>query len=132
MDRKKLKPDSENQESSYPAATIEKLDFCMKQYRPYTRNDFTLYHLSVITNIPETDIENYLGESSQSFAQYLCKWRVKHAICLLDKETSWNLDIKTIGLLSGFSSEKRFTEAFIRLEGIYPKDYQSQIHTSKS
>jgi transcriptional regulator GlxA family with amidase domain len=132
MDMKDLTQFSENQESSFLAATIDKLDFCMKQYRPYTRHDFTLHHLSVITNIPEKDIENYFRNSPLSFDHYLGQWRVKLAKSLLDKETSWNLNIKTIGLLSGFSSAKKFIEAFFLFEGISPEEYQSQIHPSKS
>lgn len=132
MDSGNFTPLTENTATGSAETTGDKVDFCMKHYQPYLRKDFSLQHLSLIINVPVKDIENYFGHSSIAFEQYLCKWRVKLAKSLLDKETSWNLDIKTIGSLSGFSSTKKFTEAFFRFEGISPEEYQSQINKSKS
>jgi AraC-like DNA-binding protein len=120
----------ENPESQQPDETVAKLDFCMEHYRPYIRHDFNMNQLSVITNIPVSDIEFYFNWSHRSFIQYVDEWRVKHAKNLMNKENTLNLEIKSIGSLSGFSSFRKFTEAFTTIEGISPEIYQSQINQS--
>jgi len=120
----------ENRESQPPDETAAKLDFCMEHYQPYIRHDFNLHQLSVIANIPVSDIENYFSQSTQPFNQYLNEWRVKHAKNLMNKESTLNLEIKSIGILSGFSSCRKFTEAFTTIEGISPEIYLSQIKKS--
>ena len=113
-------------------AISKRADFCMKQYQPFLRKDFSIHHLSMIINVPVPDIENYFSQSLLIFEQYVSKYRVKYSKSLLEKETSSNLEIITIGSLSGFSSTKKFIEAFRRFEGISPKDYQASINQTLS
>ncbi len=119
-----LSPLTQNTAAGHSDAIGKKADFCMNHYRPYLRKDFCLHQLSLITNIPEQDLENYFGQLPLPFDQYLCQWRINHAKILLKRASNWNLDIKTVGSLSGFSSTKKFTEAFIHREGISPLEYQ--------
>jgi AraC-like DNA-binding protein len=123
---------NENPESQHQAETGVKVDFCMEHYRPYIRHDFNLHHLSVIAKIPESDIEFYFNRSARSFNQYIDEWRIKHAKILMNKENTLNLDLKSIGSLSGFSSIKKFTEAFTSIEGISPEEYQKRSNKSQS
>jgi transcriptional regulator GlxA family with amidase domain len=122
----------ENPESQHLAETATKLDFCMEHYRPYIRHDFNMHQLSVIANIPVSDIEFYFSRSHRSFIQYIDEWRIKHAKNLMNKGNTLNLELKSIGSLSGFSSCRKFTEAFTTIEGISPEIYQSQINKSIS
>ncbi len=103
-----------------------KADFCMHHYQPYHRKDFNLHHLSVITNIPETDIKTFFSQSPKPFDQYLDEFRVKYAKSLMSTGKVNGMGTRIIGALSGFSSARRFIEAFIRFEGISPEKYQSQ------
>jgi AraC-like DNA-binding protein len=111
----------ENTEANHLAAIGAKVEFCMEHYQPFLRQDFSLHHLSVITNIPVSNLENYFNQSPQSFNQYLDEWRVKYAKNLMSSGKVRDMEIKTIGSLSGFSSAKKFTEAFKHIEGILPE-----------
>ncbi len=122
----------ENPESQQPDETAAKLDFCMEHYRPYIRHDFNMHQLSVIANIPVSDIEFYFNWSHRSFAQYIDEWRIKHAKKLMNKENTLNLELKSIGSLSGFSSVNKFIETFTTIEGISPEIYQSQLQEPPS
>jgi AraC-like DNA-binding protein len=95
----------------------------MEHYRPYIRHDFNMHQLSVIANIPVSDIEFYFNWSHRSFTQYIDEWRIKHAKKLMNKGNTLNMELKSIGSLSGFSSAKKFTEGFIIIEGISPEIY---------
>lgn len=130
MDKKDLKSVSVKSETDHLAAIGAKVDYCMQQYQPFIRHDFSLRHLSVITNIPETDIETFFRQSPQLFNQYLDVWRVKYAKNLMSTEKVRGMEIKTISALSGFSSAKKFIEAYKKIEGISPEMYQSQINKS--
>lgn len=132
MNAKDFTPLSNNTEANRLAATGAKVDFCMKHYQPFLRHDFSLHHLSVITNIPESNLEIYFRQTTQPFNQYLDEWRVKYAKNLMSKGKVRDMETKTIGLLSGFSSARKFIEAYKRIEGISPEDYQSQIYKAKS
>lgn len=113
---------SENSEASRLAAIGAKVEFCMENYQPYLRQDFNLGQLSVITNIPVSNLEIYFNQSSiPSFNQYLDKWRINHAKNLMSSGKVRGMEWKTIGSLSGFSSVKKFTEAFKHIEGILPE-----------
>jgi len=131
MTKKGLKTASENSENKHLAETATKVDFCMEHYRPYIRHNFNLNQLSVITNIPVSNLEIYFSQSLHSFDQYLDVWRVRHAKNLMNKGKVRDMELKTIGSLSGFSSAKKFTEAFTSIEGIPPEIYHSQINKSK-
>jgi transcriptional regulator GlxA family with amidase domain len=122
--------DFEIPDSQHLAETAAKLDFCMEHYRPYIRHDFYMHQLSVIANIPVSDIEFYFNRADRSFIQYVDEWRIKHAKTLMNKGNTLNLELKSIGSLSGFSSYRKFTEAFTTIEGISPEIYQSQINKS--
>ncbi len=75
MAKKGLKTASENSENKHLAETPTKVDFCMEHYRPYIRHNFNLNQLSVITNIPVSNLEIYFSQSLHSFDQYLDVWR---------------------------------------------------------
>lgn len=111
--------------------TGSKLDFYMQHYRPYVRPDLSLNQLSIITNIPAPILEAFYESTAQTLEQYLDGWRVRHTKNLMKKENIPNLDLKSISSLSGFSSIKKFAEAFKKIEGISPEIYQSQINESK-
>ncbi|MCF8366550.1 MAG: hypothetical protein K9H16_12255 [Bacteroidales bacterium] len=132
MDTKDLTPVSENTETDHLAEIGTKVDYCMQQYRPYIIHGFNRYHLSVVTNIPETDIENFFSQSSQPFDQYIDQWRVKYAKTLINTGKVRSMEMKTIGSLSGFSSAKKFIEAYRKIEGISPEIYHLQIEKSAS
>ncbi len=129
-------PDAEIQvaddpETNYLAAIGSKIDFCMGQYHPYLRPDLTLDQLSVITNIPVSSLENFFNHAlNRPFNQYLDGWRVKYAKNLMHSGKVRDMELKTIGSLSGFSSVKKFIDSFVHLEGISPEAYQSQINTT--
>ncbi len=125
-------PVFERTEPHNPVLIAEKTAFCMKQYQPYLRNDFNLHHLSLIINVPLTELEKYFSQSDLNFVRYLDQWRAKHAKNLMDHEKYRNLDVKTIGSLSGFSTIKKFNEAFTGMEGITPETYQAKINKSSS
>jgi transcriptional regulator GlxA family with amidase domain len=120
-------PDAEIQvaddpETNYLAAIGSKIDFCMGQYHPYLRPDLTLDQLSVITNIPVSSLENFFNHAlNRPFNQYLDSWRIKHVKKLMDLGKAKGLELKTLGLLSGFSSERKFVEAYKRFEGHSPE-----------
>jgi YesN/AraC family two-component response regulator len=122
---------TEKSATSPPETILERADFCMKHYQPYLRKDFNLDHLSSILNISKQALDLFFRQSHLPFDQYLEKWRVLHAKGILEKYAARDLEIKTIGSLSGFSSERKFVEAFKKIEGISPEIYQSQINESK-
>lgn len=132
MGTKDLTPVSENTETDHLAEIGAKVDNCMQQYRPYIMHGFSRHHLSVITNIPETDIEIFFNQSPLTFEQYLDEWRVKYAKNLMNSGKVNGMEMKTIGSLSGFSSARKFIEAFRNIEGILPEIYQIQIEKSES
>lgn len=127
MISKDLIPAAENAKNVYLSEIGSRADGCMKQHQPYLRKDFSMHHLALIINVPETDVQIYFDPSHRPFDGWLNKWRVIHAKSLMDNKKTWNLDIKSIASLSGFSSLKKFAEAFTRLENISPEDYQLQI-----
>lgn len=131
MDTNDLSSVSNNSEKDRMAVIGAKVDYCMQQYRPYIMYGFNLHQLSVITNIPETDIELFFGQSPQPFDQYLSEWRVKFAKNLMNTGKVHGMETKIIGLLSGFSSARKFIEAFQNIEGISPENYHLQIIKSK-
>jgi len=131
MDGIDFKTVSENPETNSLAAIGSKVEYCMQQYRPYIRHDFSLYHLSLITNIPESDLEYFFSQSRQTFSKYIDEWRVNYAKNLMNEEKAKGMETKTIASLSGFSSARKFIEAFQNTEGISPETYQSQINESK-
>ncbi len=120
MDSKELSPVSGHGENNPLAAIGAKVDFCMQHYQPYLRHDFSLHHLSLITNIAVSDLEDYFSPSSQLFEQYLDEWRVKYAKNLMNSGKVRGMELKTIGSLSGFISAKKFIEAFKNIEGESP------------
>jgi len=128
----KEKATGENPESQQAAETAVKVDFCMAHYQPYIRHDFNKHHLSVITNLPVSDIEFYFCRSARSFNQFIDEWRVKYAKNLMNSGKVRDKEIKTIGSLSGFSSARNFRKAYKQIEGISPETYLSQINKSKS
>jgi AraC-like DNA-binding protein len=118
-------------ESRQIAGIGERVDFCMQQYHPFLRHDFNLNQLAVITNIPLLQLEIYFRDPSlRPFDQYLDGWRVKYAKNLMHSGKVRDMELKTIGSLSGFSSVKKFIDSFVHLEGISPEAYQSQINTT--
>lgn len=120
MGSKELSPVSGHGENQ-PEATIgDRIDFCMQHYQPYLRHDFSLHHLSLITKIAVSDLEGYFSPSTQLFEQYLDEWRVKYAKILMNSGKVRGMELKTIGSLSGFSSTKKFIEAFKNIEGESP------------
>jgi len=131
METKDLNTIFEDSETNQLAVIRERVDYCMQQYRPYILHGFSRHHLSVITNIPETDIEIFFIQSPVTFEQYLDEWRVKYAKNLMISEKVRGMEMKTIGSLSGFSSAKKFVEAFRNIEGISPEIYQIQIEKIK-
>ena len=132
MTSKRLNPVSENIENHQQAAIGAKVDFCMQQYQPYLRHDFSLHHLSVIANISVSDLELYFSPSNQLFEHFLDEWRVKYAKNLMSAGKVRGMELKTIGSLSGFSSTKKFIEAFKRIEDTSPELFQSQSDLSRS
>ena len=124
-------PRMENHENENLATTEAKVNFCMQRYRPFIRQNFNLHQLSVITNIPVSDLENYFNQIGNTFDQSVDEWRVQYAITLMHKESAMHMEPKTIGSLSGFSTETKFIQTFINIEGISPEIYHSQINKSK-
>lgn len=110
------------------AFIAEKIRYCIEHYQPYLRKDFNQHQLSVITNIPVSNLENYFDQSTQPFNQYLDEWRVKYAKQLMSSGKVRDMEIKTIGALSGFSSAKRFTKTFRHIEGALPEIDQQHIY----
>lgn len=124
-------PYMENHEDENLATTKAKVNFCMQRYRPFIRQNFNLHQLSVITNIPVPDLENYFNLIGNTFDQSVDEWRVQYAKSLMHKESAMHMEPKTIGSLSGFSTETKFVQTFKNIEGISPEIYQSQINKSK-
>jgi YesN/AraC family two-component response regulator len=125
MMAKGINPVSGNNDNNQQAAIGAKVDFCMQHYQPYLRHDFSLHHLSVIANIPVSDLELYFSLSNQLFDKYLDEWRVKYAKSLMSSGKVRGMETKTIGSLSGFSSAKKFIEAFKNIEGESPEIFHS-------
>ena len=121
-----------NPEVDHPATIGARADYCMLHYQPYRRKDFNLHQFSVITNIPASNLETWFDQTGRPFDRYLDEWRVKYAKMLITNGKVRNMEIGTIGSLSGFSSARKFTAAYTQIEGISPETYQFQINISKS
>lgn len=119
---------TDNTESARMATIGESLDFFMQHYHPYLRPDLSIEQLSVITNIPVSDLENYFTQNSaMSFDRYLDGWRIKHVKTLMTMDMAKGLTLKTLGSLSGFSSVRKFLQAYKRIEGYSPEKDQKSM-----
>lgn len=94
------------------------------EHQPYIESNITLQHLAEIINISPKALSQVINAGfSCSFFDFINKYRIKHALKILDKEVA-NFTIQEVMYDSGFSSKSSFNTAFKKFTGLTPTDYK--------
>jgi AraC-like DNA-binding protein len=114
-------------ESLYLKLIDEKVDDCMQGYRPYVRQGFNLVQFSVMINTPVHHLAYFFREYKKlSFSDFRDNWRIRRAKALIINGKNSGMTLEMIGLLSGFSTFRKFTHSFEKVEGITPDAFAAQ------
>jgi len=91
----------------------------------YTNPNLSLKELSEVFSIPISTVSKLFKDvSGINFYDYLCRLRMEKAKELL-KEIGY--DLGNIAISVGYESEYSFKRAFLRYEGIRPRDYVLKV-----
>ena len=115
-------------ETSYLLLIRDKTDSCMKEFKPYLKQDCNLAYISGLTEIPVHHLAYYFREEKkQTFTDFRNECRIRHAKQLMEEGKSRELTLEAIGMLSGFSTRNTFFNAFKKFTGMSPGSYSSKF-----
>ena len=99
----------------------------MEEYKPYLKNNLTIYDLSEEINIPKHYISQVINEKlHKNFYTFINEYKVKEfKKRLLDPQNS-NFTILSIAFESGFNSKTGFNTIFKKIEKLTPSEYLNQ------
>ena len=101
-----------------------KLDLYLEQYKPFLKTSFSLAQLSASLDIPVHHFNYYFRKTQQSnFLEQRMRWRIRHAMELIDAGKEKVLTLEAIGFESGFQSRTTFFVNFKELVGESPSAY---------
>lgn len=126
------KPTPKYESSSLSEDDLEKLqrriDEVMQEEKLYLNSQLKVYHLAEKLEITTHKISQTLNSiASVSFYDYVNQYRVNHFKSLLRDPSKQNFTILGLGFDSGFNSKASMNRIFKQLEGMTPKEYQSQV-----
>ncbi|PCJ79418.1 MAG: hypothetical protein COA57_15665 [Flavobacteriales bacterium] len=100
----------------------------LKNEKLYCNIELTLRNLSDSLKTKEKILSRAINmESGTNFYQLINKYRVQHFKYLLDNNTHPNLSLLGLAQESGFKSKSTFYDAFKKIEGITPKQYEVML-----
>ena len=106
---------------------LEKL---MREEKIYTLNDLSLDQVALRLETNSKYISQILNEHhGKNFFTFINTYRVEEAQRLLTAENARKYSITGISRMAGFSSKSSFNEAFRRIAGMTPSEYQEKAET---
>ena len=106
---------------------LERLESYMKNEKAYLDPSQNLDRLSAILGIKKRHISQVINEHLQiNFKEYVNRYRIRHAIDLLDQHTN---DIRIFEVMYdvGFNSKSAFNTAFKKYTGNTPTNYRENL-----
>lgn len=112
------------QELAYRQFIHQQLYDRMEHHKPYIQPQFDFAELSVLVNIPMHHLACYFrDELKQPFHTFRDVYRINYAKSLIKKGKLKEQSPRILGLLSGFSSYRKFLAAFFKVEGITVQEF---------
>jgi AraC-like DNA-binding protein len=96
----------------------------METEKPYLDTDFSIASLAIHLKVPQHHISYCINSILKtSFYKLRGKYRVDHAIYLLDNDIQMKLTMEAIGSQSGFTTRSNFYKTFKEFTGKTPLEY---------
>ena len=106
---------------------LEKL---MREAKIYTLNDLSIEQVARRLETNSKYISQILNEHyGKNFFTFINTYRVEEAQRLLVDDNARKYSITGIARMAGFSSKSSFNEAFRRIAGMTPSEYQEKAET---
>lgn len=97
----------------------------MKKDKPYLNSKLSLSELAGMLNTNQTYLSNFLNRQKDiSFADYINQFRVQEACRQLLLPQNNNLSVDALATVSGFNSKSTFYNAFKKVTGMTPAEFQ--------
>ncbi len=112
---------------------MRKIDLYFEEYRPFLNPQLTLNDIAIALQSNRTYVSRAInGEKQFSFYQYVNKFRIQHAVELLQLSEERKYTMETIAERSGFNSLTTFYHFFKQEKGCTPKQYMINRETPKT
>jgi AraC-like DNA-binding protein len=109
---------------------FESINERLKKEKHYLNSSLTLGELSCAMEIRDKELSRIINSCSQdSFYSYINTLRVEHFKSILSDNEYANLSILGMAMESGFKNKSTFYAAFRKVEGMTPKEYQSNLNS---
>lgn len=121
----KLVGDVQKETSEQPSLIRQRLEQIMSEKQLFLNNDLRISSLCKELNTNRTYLSQVLNdELNENFNSYINKYRVHHAIFLLQDQSLRHYSLDRFGELSGFGSTISMVRAFKQVTGKTPAEYR--------
>ena len=101
-----------------------KISTYFQEHQPFLESNITLQYLAEVIEISPKALSQVINAGfSLSFFDFINKYRIEHAIGLLDNKNT-KTTIQEVMYDSGFSSKSSFNTAFKKFTGLTPTNYK--------
>ena len=108
---------------------IQTLKELMETKQHYLSKKCTLHYLAEHSGIPRHRISEAINNfSDDNFSDFVNRYRVEHACRLLKDNSPKRKNIEVIGEECGFQNRMSFYNAFKKIYGISPSEYQERVN----
>ncbi len=116
-------------EDSKATELIQKLEFFIKEQKPYKNADLKSLDIAKALDISTHQFSQLLNDNlGKSFSEFINTYRIEEAKRIIQFNTKYTLD--AIGYESGFNSKTTFYNTFKRITGVTPAKYRAQCLSS--
>jgi AraC-like DNA-binding protein len=97
---------------------------------PYLNHKLKVADVATYLGVPPHHISFCFSVAfDENFVQYKTRYRIDHAVKLLQENASDRYSIEAIGNMSGFASKSNFFKAFKQATGMTPQEYILRLQT---
>ena len=110
-----------------PLEYIEKIKLLLSYWieeKKYLDLDSSTFSLSKDIDLPHHHVTYFFNNiNEEKYIEWRSRWRVVHALSLINSEKGYVKTIESLGKESGFKSYATFIQSFKQVTGKLPKDY---------
>jgi AraC-like DNA-binding protein len=112
---------------SFDLEYIEKIKLLLSYWieeKKYLDLDSSTFSLSKDIDLPHHHVTYFFNNiNEEKYIEWRSRWRVVHALSLINSEKGYVKTIESLGKESGFKSYATFIQSFKQVTGKLPKDY---------
>lgn len=126
----------QNQKIKIPLLTeneiSSRLSILMETEKPYLLSELTLKDLSDKMNIPQNKLREVIKKNNgETFFDFVNRYRVEEFKKKLETPETFNFNLLTIAIESGFGSKNSFNEAFRAYTNMSPSQYRAALRHNR-